>query len=1078
MKNQFCVIVAVLIALFLGECFAESLVVELSDVPADGFVVCPLDMTPAANWLTVERWDGAEFLYGDRKIDAVFVPGDTPLNGTFVAVLPDDVPRGKTLRLRFNNKAGDKVDAESPIVVGSLVFDAEKFGGLPSSIAFANGKTLETRKWGDRLHSPQIGLWDLSKDKNATVDLVVDKPFLKVVRTAAAFRQGDDAPPSNPKTEYQWFVFPQRELVYVAVFAQQEEPTEWKSKHFLELHIPDGSFGKWFGGDTWFGSDKLGDFTGSKQSISFARYCGILDESNNVIAAISPKATLYDGADDVGSYLLPKSGDAWQPWSGTKHRLTTWYWIGNTAEPVKTLQSVYDAVTKMPQAKIVIPELAASAKDWKSTALNDLFFAGRISSKNELERLRNADKLPENWIDVETDDLGMILEITDNKEKGKGMRLLSLVDIKTKTVLSARESAPLFTAEVLDKTTGKIVSIDSDAGWKSVVADGRTGTFEFAESHLPDGQELRVALRIEEHPGISWNWRVVRCAERYEFRKLTCPQITVRNFGPTMKAFYPYASGIVMENPVGKELRWRWTYPNGWCPVQWTAAYDETKNTGLYVATHDSGGAVKDIRLDADSATDSLTIRFEHPLPLLDNPESIEVGGCVWRVFHGDWYDAAVIYRDFVREFAEWYPRQNLGPDGRTDTPQWMKELCVWAQCWDSPQQMPQTMRKFTDALGVPTAVHWYSWHQIPFDNDYPHFFPPKDGFKEAVAEIQKNGDCYVMPYINGNFWDRRDKELEDFQFLSIAQPAAVKREDGTLYIKTFSKEESDGSKVEFVAMCPATDLWKDKVAELTLRLMNEYGVASVYLDCVAAAKPELCFDKSHGHPLAGGDWWTREFRKMFDKIRNEMPKDRMLTSECNADPFTNIFDGFLTWHFQYPDQVPAFSAVYGGAIQMFGRAYSNRGPSYALASRMKLAEQLVYGEQIGWLNPQVIDDEKRFPFFKEIVQTRYKYRDYFYKGEMIRPPKLLDEVPTVTADWQYRTEVIITMDAVRTGAWRKTDENGDTVSAIFFFVNVSDEPVTSRVAVRLDEIGLESNSFDNPINFEPGVPLAIEVLR
>jgi hypothetical protein len=57
-------------------------------------------------------------------------------------------------------------------------------------------------------------------------------------------------------------------------------------------------------------------------------------------------------------------------------------------------------------------------------------------------------------------------------------------------------------------------------------------------------------------------------------------------------------------------------------------------------------------------------------------------------------------------------------------------------------------------------------------------------------------------------------------------------------------------------------------------------------------------------------------------------------------------------------------------------------------------------------------------------------------------------------------------------------DASGATVSAVFFFVNVSEEPITSRVAVRLDEIGLKSEAFDTPLVFAPGVPMAVEVVR
>jgi hypothetical protein len=76
-----------------------------------------------------------------------------------------------------------------------------------------------------------------------------------------------------------------------------------------------------------------------------------------------------------------------------------------------------------------------------------------------------------------------------------------------------------------------------------------------------------------------------------------------------------------------------------------------------------------------------------------------------------------------------------------------------------------------------------------------------------------------------------------------------------------------------------------------------------------------------------------------------------VLTTECNAEPFICWFDGYLTWHWQHNGQVPAFPAVYGGTIQMFGRAYRG-GATKELALRMKAGQQLVFGEQIGWFDP------------------------------------------------------------------------------------------------------------------------------
>ena len=91
----------------------------------------------------------------------------------------------------------------------------------------------------------------------------------------------------------------------------------------------------------------------------------------------------------------------------------------------------------------------------------------------------------------------------------------------------------------------------------------------------------------------------------------------------------------------------------------------------------------------------------------------------------------------------------------------------------------------------------------------------------------------------------------------------------------------------------------------------------------------------------------------MPDAIRTVMPRDTILITECNGEPFVRWFDGYLSCHWQHDGQVPAFPAVYGGAIQMFGRGYLGEATK-ALALRMKAGQQLVFGEQIGWIGPEI----------------------------------------------------------------------------------------------------------------------------
>ena len=154
------------------------------------------------------------------------------------------------------------------------------------------------------------------------------------------------------------------------------------------------------------------------------------------------------------------------------------------------------------------------------------------------------------------------------------------------------------------------------------------------------------------------------------------------------------------------------------------------------------------------------------------------------------------------------------------------------------------------------------------------------------------------------------------------------------------------------------------------------------------------------------------------------MPAGDVLTTECNAEPYIKLFDGYLTWHWQYDGQVPAFPAVYGGAIQMFGRAYRG-GPTRELALRMKAGQQLVFGEQIGWISTSVLARPGDVAFLRQVAHVRYNLRRFFYAGQMARPPKLVGNVPQVTADWQWHGTWPVTTDAVLTGAWELPGPGG-----------------------------------------------------
>ena len=433
----------------------------------------------------------------------------------------------------------------------------------------------------------------------------------------------------------------------------------------------------------------------------------------------------------------------------------------------------------------------------------------------------------------------------------------------------------------------------------------------------------------------------------------------------------------------------------------------------------------------------------------------------MWQTFSGDWYDAAKLYRDWVRVHASWYPP--MGPEGRRTTPLWLKQLCVWGRVFGKAGTVVPQAERFRQTMGIPCGIHWYQWHQIPFDNDYPHYFPAKPGFAEGVKAIQAMG-CYVMPYTNGRLWDTRDRGAEDWQFSAVGSAGVCRRGNGSIVTETYRSKERDGSKVVLGVMCPGSQVWKDKVAENDCRLINEVGLKGVYMDQIAAGSPVSCEAPTHGHPLGGGSWWVGEYKKMLQGIRGRIPADRIMASECNAETYVNLLDAMVCWHIEGQNVVPAYSLIYSGVVFRYGRAYDRN----RRAMRMKWANNLVNGDTPGWFPPQFAEVPELREYLLPLVHFRHHTIRYFYLGELSRPPKLRDEVPTWAENWNlFGRYSVNSMPVVQTGLRRILDyeyrpdgariwESGKVRSALLILTNFGNEDARSALDIDWQELGID----------------------
>ncbi len=1037
--------------------WGDEVLLIVEKPPADGLVVAHVDLTAAARRCqqTVEP-AGLRATTGPagQNVPIQLVPdadydAEKHIVGTLVLRFP--AASDGRVRLGFTPGVAKMVPWNGRVEMRgvSLTHDAKRQGGFPSQITFADGKALDSLRWNDRLYHRQLGGFSSAADPQAKVTLVAKGPLSTAVRVTGRYMQaGGKAPPSAPQAVYDWLYLADRPLVLVRATITQTETFSWPEVHFLELNYPREAMPQWAGGEPM----ERGQFTASNKSFGFSQWGAILDGPRAIGMFQCGRVLFYDGG--PGTYLQAHGDAAWQPWGQTRREFSAWLWIGIAPQPAEAIRAAAARLPTASQVTVTVrtvrerierarSELAALPLAEQRAGWWRIAGAEQLEAQMRFEEALQAasGKPPAGWTALSAGDLGLALQRAEG-----GVRLASLYDSSSRRQLLAPQVLPLFDLTLRHVMSKETLQLKADAGWTEcevTTSDPAKGAEirwqRPAEKRL---EGLRVVAQILPGPTGAFHWRlkVEGVPAEWSVWKLRFPQLAVADLGRHAKVLLPRGAGELQQDPWQRTFPYRGTYPSGWTSMQLLAAYDADGKAGLYVAMHDPSGSTKDIVVESQPAERAVTLAFEHPAANMGvGGNGFELSGeAVWQLLHGDWFDAAVIYRDWVRRSARWYPR--LGPEGRTDTPLWMRELSAWAQTGGAPGECAARVKEFQKYLGVPVGFHWYSWHQIPFDNDYPHYFPAKPGFAEAVRDLQASG-VYVMPYINGRLWDTHDRGRDDFEFTRRALPAAAKDEQGKPYIEMYGSKESDGSPVRLAVMCPTTELWRDTMRATVLRLFGECGVKGVYMDQIAAAKPELCFDRTHGHPLGGGHWWTEGYWALVESIRKAKPADCMLTTECNAEPYTQVFDGYLTWHWQYDNQVPVFPAVYGGAIQMFGRAYRG-GPGKDLALRMKAGQQLVYGEQIGWLDPGVIHEKGNAEFLRQVVRLRYALRRYFYAGEMARPPRLLGTIPRVTADWQWSGSWPVTTDALLAGAWRLPREK----KLMLLLVNVSDEPVQATL--------------------------------
>jgi len=462
-------------------------------------------------------------------------------------------------------------------------------------------------------------------------------------------------------------------------------------------------------------------------------------------------------------------------------------------------------------------------------------------------------------------------------------------------------------------------------------------------------------------------------------------------------------------------------YPSGTGTMQLVLVHDGYES--FYYATLDKDASDK--RYSVKSSTNDVII---NTYVITSEEWSPKDGGTFrlpWTTVtgynNGGWEKAVTEwYRPFTYT-TEWGSKSLES----RNLPRWIYNADMWLRPMNVDNNVMEAVRKAMKVFGKDVGIHWYYWHNYPFDTRYPEYFPAKDGFVKMVKETKKLGG-YVTPYINGRLWD---PDTESYKAMNGTE-ASCRKADGTLYTEVYS------SKAINTVTCPASPIWRDIQKNLIVRIQEELGTSGVYIDQVAAAASEPCWADNHGHAKGGGDFWHYAYRSLYTDIRsNHLEQGNILTSEENAECYIDLFDMLLIVNSPIKSSklVPLFPLVYSDRAITSAYAYTPGNLTTGYFRYLNMMS-LLWGAQLGWVDPISLmkeESKEELAFLKHMVDFRKKQHDFLNGGQFIKEIIPTGDNPT-SKPIDYLTTCV-----VKGAEWKssKSDEK------VILLVNIDNKP-------------------------------------
>lgn len=418
------------------------------------------------------------------------------------------------------------------------------------------------------------------------------------------------------------------------------------------------------------------------------------------------------------------------------------------------------------------------------------------------------------------------------------------------------------------------------------------------------------------------------------------------------------------------------------------------------------------------------------------------------RRFRGNWYEAASIYREWVRKtprVKELFKRDRAR----------LREIAIWFWNRGPEEDAVLPVERWISETGITPALDWYWWHKIPYDVGYPFFWPPREGeerFSSAVKRLEGKG-ALVQPYINGVAWD-----VDDSSWQGVAGEVCTFIDGG--FPATKYNNFTDN---RLTVMCSSSKSFRAEISALASKL-RKAGISALYLDQIGGCTDHACYNCKHPHIPGGGTAMKDGYRSMLAQVRRENP-GLFLATEDPSEAYLDSVDAFISlWpvqeRFNLPPEpaakaVPVFQMLFHELVTVFGsyavpdgippwdpkwpedgkwQKERNWNAIYPDQFALEFARGVAFGQQptVHQLRNRHFTDPDSAGNFRFIVETARFYRDnreYLFDGTMLNPGKLECAAPETklfirgiyTKPSEAR-EIVTRSPAILHGIWKSPE--------------------------------------------------------